>query len=116
MRQQVQPELAVISKTYDLVVWSCQHIAKFPRSYRFTLGSRLEGRLYDLLEGLIRAKYSRDRGPILREVNQQLELLRFQFRLAQELKCLGLTSYGFAARTVNEVGQMVGGWLKKAVG
>ena len=30
-------ELPVILKTYDLVAWSCLHLAKFPQSFRFTL-------------------------------------------------------------------------------
>jgi hypothetical protein len=105
--------MAVIAKTYDLVIWSCKHIAKFTRSYRFTLGDRLERQLYQVLEKLLRAKYSRERAAILREVNLELEVLRFQFRMAKDLKCLSLDSYGYAARTVNEVGQMVGGWIKK---
>jgi hypothetical protein len=31
-------DLPVIDKAYDLVVWSCQHVAGFPRAHRFTLG------------------------------------------------------------------------------
>jgi hypothetical protein len=105
-------ELAVIAQTYDLVIWSCRHIAKFARSHRFTLGDRLENRLYLLLELLLQAKYQRERAPLLRQANMELELLRFQFRLAKDLRCLSLDSYGFAARSVNEIGQMIGGWLK----
>jgi hypothetical protein len=109
-------DMLIIARTYDLVVWSCRHIAKFPRSYRVTLGDRLEVRLYGVLDQLIQAKYTRDRQPILRSVNLDLELLRFQFRLAKDLQCLSVDSYGYATRTVNEIGQMVGGWLKKGPG
>jgi hypothetical protein len=105
-------DLIVIDKTYDLVLWSCHHIAKFPRSHRFTLGDRLELRLYEVLELLIRAKYAREKVELLRRVNLELELLRFQFRLAKDLGCLPLRSYEHAARSVNEIGQMVGGWLR----
>lgn len=31
-------EMLVISKMYDFVIWSSNHIAKFPRTHRFTLG------------------------------------------------------------------------------
>ena len=54
-------ELVVITKTYDLILWSCNHTGRFPRQHRFVLGERLERNLYDLLETLIQAKYSRDR-------------------------------------------------------
>ena len=50
-------ELVVITKTYDLILWSCNHTAKFPRNHRFVLGERIERNLYELLETLIQAKY-----------------------------------------------------------
>ena len=28
-------DMLVITKFYDLVIWSCNHVAKFPRSHRF---------------------------------------------------------------------------------
>ncbi len=48
-------EMVVITKTYDLILWSCNHTSRFPRQHRFVLGERLERNLYDLLETLIRA-------------------------------------------------------------
>jgi len=45
-------ELVVIRKTYDLILWSCNHTGKFPRSHRFVLRERIERKLYDLLEKL----------------------------------------------------------------
>ena len=110
------PELLVISKTYDLVKWSSEHTSRFPRNHRFVLGERLEQRLYSLLETLIQAKYSRPREPLLREANLSLELLRFQFRLAKDLNCLRGNSYEFATKAVNEIGRMVGGWMRKSEG
>ncbi len=35
-------ELTVITKTYDLILWSCNHTTKFPRNHRFVLGERIE--------------------------------------------------------------------------
>ena len=35
-------ELVVIAKTYDLILWSCHHTGKFPRSHRFVLGELME--------------------------------------------------------------------------
>ena len=105
-------ELIVITKTYDLILWSCNHTSRFPRQHRFVLGERLERNLYDLLETLIQAKYSRERKPLLDAANLKLEILRFQVRLAKDLQCLKTTSYGFAAKQIDEIGKLVGGWLK----
>jgi hypothetical protein len=90
-------ELIVITKTYDLILWSCHHTSCFPRNHRFVLGERIERNLYDLLETLLGAKYTRLRQPLLEQANLTLEVLRFQVRLAKDLQCLKVNSYGFVA-------------------
>ena len=56
-------ELIVITKTYDLILWSCNHTSRFPRNHRFVLGERLERNLYDLLETLIQASINESEQP-----------------------------------------------------
>jgi hypothetical protein len=109
-------ELTVITKAYDLVLWSCHHTGRFPRNHRFVLGERIERNLYDLLETLVRARYTRHREELRRRANLTLEVLRFQVRLAKDLGCLAVKSYGFAARAVDEVGRLVGGWREGGAG
>ncbi|HKI31192.1 MAG TPA: diversity-generating retroelement protein Avd [Gemmataceae bacterium] len=111
---QGQEELVVIARAYDLVLWSCHHTGRFPRSHRFVLGERIERNLYDLLETLIRARYTRERQALLGQANLTLEVLRFQMRLAKDLQCLKVNSYGFAAKAIDEIGRLVGGWLKSS--
>ena len=107
-----QMEMTVITKAYDLILWSCNHTSKFPRNHRFVLGERIERNLYDVLEILIRAKYTKNRQELLEQANLVLEILRFQMRLAKDLQCLKVESYGFAAKGLDEIGKLVGGWLK----
>ncbi len=38
------PELVVITKTYDLILWSCNQTSRFPRQRHFVLGDRLKRR------------------------------------------------------------------------
>src|SRR4029077_10203383 len=102
-------ELTIITKTYDLILWSCQHTSRFPRNHRFVLGERIERNLYGLLETLIQAKYTKDRRRLLEGANLALEVLRFQLRLAKDLQCLKVESYGFAAKAIDEIGRLGGG-------
>ena len=44
--------------------------------------------------------------------NIRLEKLRFLFRLAMDLRYTDGARYEFAARSLDEVGRLVGGWLK----
>ena len=41
-----------------------------------------------------------------------LEKLRFLFRLAHDLRHIDDRKYEHAARTIDDVGRMVGGWIK----
>jgi hypothetical protein len=103
-----EQELIMITKTYYMILWSCRHTGRFPRQHRFVLGERLERRLYDLLETLLQARYTKDRQPLLHQANLHLEVLRFHVRLAHDLQCLRTNSYGFACRALQEIGAMVG--------
>lgn len=109
-------ELTVITKTYDLILWTTNHTSRFPRNHRHVLGIRIEKKLYEVLDLLIDAKFSRQRREKLEEINRKLEGLRFLFRLAKDLKCLEVSSYGFGARLLDEIGRLVGGWLKSSDG
>ena len=107
-------DLPVISQCYDLALYLSQRVESFPRSHRYTLGADIERRVQGLLGQLIRAKYapSDHRPNLLNEVNADLEVLRFQLRLARDLKALPVNSQGHAAGLVEGVGAQVGGWLK----
>jgi hypothetical protein len=61
--------LTVITKTYDLILWSCNHTGKFPRNHRFVLGERIKRNLYSILGTLIAAKYTKNRQRLLEEAN-----------------------------------------------
>ena len=65
------------------------------------LGERIERNLYNLLETLIAAKYTKNRQRLLEEANLSLEILRFQMRLAKDLQCLKVESYAFAAKSIS---------------
>ena len=110
-------ELIVITKTYDLILWSCNHTGRFPRSHRFVLSERIERYMYNLLETLIRAKYTKNRQRLLEDANLTLEILRFQMRLAKDLQCLKVESYGFAAKSIDagsghRPGDLRGSWVR----
>jgi len=76
------------------------------------LGERIERNLYGLLETLIAAKCTKNRQRLLEEANLNLEVLRFQMRLAKDVQCLKVEGYAFAAKSIDEIGRLVGGWLR----
>ena len=104
-------ELQVIQDFYDFTLWLMRHTEKFPRHHRYSLGTAIEARLQRLLELLLRAKFTRDKTEALSNANIELEVLRFQLRLAKDLGVLPAKSHGHAAQCMQAIGRQIGGWL-----
>ena len=102
----------VLEKMYPFMLWLIPTVGKFPRSQKFALGDRIQSTALDVLEGLIEASYRRDRQQLLVQVNRGVEKLRILIRLASDLRCMDVRRYEFAARALDEIGRMVGGWIK----
>jgi len=75
-------ELTTVTKTYDLVRELTARVAKFPRDFRFLLGDRILVNVYQLLDLLIEAKYTKQKAGLLHRSNLCLEQMRFQVRLS----------------------------------
>ena len=97
---------------YQLISWLMPTVERFPRAQRFLLGDRIQGTALDVLEALIEATYTRERRAHLARANLGLEKLRFFFRLAHDQHHLDPRRYEHAARMIDDVGRLVGGWAK----
>lgn len=105
---------AVVERARDLLLWAVPAVSKFPRDLRFTLGERIERRLYAVLEGLVRAQYAPpgDKPRLLAAVNVDLQVLRHEIRVASDLHALSARQVEHFARLMDPVGRQVGGWLR----
>ena len=101
-----------LESAYQFILWLIPTVEKFPRSQKFLLGDRIQNAALDVLERLIEATYSRQRAGMLDAANLAIEKLRFLFRIATDLRYLDLKRYEHAARGLDEIGRMVGGWIK----
>jgi hypothetical protein len=108
-------ELAVISQTHDLLVWTLRHTARFPRSHRFGLGERVEAKLHTLMELLLAAKYASavsGKAGLLTDAALRSEEYRFLLRAAHDLGLLPHDSYGFAATQLDEISRQILAWKR----
>jgi hypothetical protein len=103
---------AAVEAHFQFLMWLVPAIEKFPRTQKFLLGDRIQTTALDVLECLIEATYTRDRKGQLARANLGIEKLRFFFRLAVELHYLDRRRYQHAARTLDEIGRLIGGWAK----
>ncbi|WP_066380548.1 diversity-generating retroelement protein Avd [Anabaena sp. CA = ATCC 33047] len=106
-------DLPIIQKTYDFIAWYAPILSRLPKTHKFTLGDRMLNRLYHILEGLITARYAKQKITILESLNTELDILRYQTRLLLDLHLIPIYRYEYAGKFINDIGTDLGGWLKQ---
>lgn len=113
MKREQPIELAIIQKANDLILWFVPVLTKLPREYKFALGERMMTSLFDLLDELVIARYSRDKLDLLNAINIRLERLRHQTKMLLEFKLIDGQRFANASKLINAVGVDLGGWIKQ---
>ena len=105
-------ELIIFKKAYDFSKWLFGHTNKFPKSHRFSIAVRLENGMLEFLRLVTIANHRRQKLPLLREADEELLMIRIYIRLSHDLKFITTSSYEYAIRQLEEIGKMLGGWIK----
>lgn len=109
-----RPQSPIFVKTYDFLLWLIPVTLKFPKSQRFLLAERLSNMaldFYDLiLAAVIEPEHQDER---LNEADRLLTKIRLYVRLSYDLKCVSLGQLEHAARLMDEIGRLIGGWKRK---
>ena len=106
----------LLTKLQGLLVYLIPQLNKFPSDQKFVPGDRIENKLLDVQEDCLRACYSRDKRGHLLEANLQLEVARPLVRRANAWELFSHHIYGVLAEKRDEVGRMIGSWLKSVSG
>jgi len=109
----VIPEPPLFLLWYDFSKWLLNKTEKFPKKVRFSFSNRIDNLALDIFEGIIEARYSKNKKEILRRIDLSLEKLRLLLRMCHDMQYLDHKGYEYAARKINEAGKMVGGWRKQ---
>ena len=107
----------LFAKTYDLVLWLMQKTTKFPREHRFVTARLVQEAVLQFQEYIIEAaaQPSQDRRgkvALLTKADVELTKLRFHLRLCRDLGLLAVGPHRHVSQMVDEVGRLLGGWLK----
>ena len=105
-------ELKIYQKHYDLILYAFPIINRFPKAQRFVLGQQIQNCLLDIAKLIVRANKQRGKLPTLAEIDIELEKLRLLIRLAKDLRLLAMKQYGLIAERIDEIGRLLGGWIK----
>ena len=105
-------ESPIFTRTYDLLRWLIPLTVKFPRTHRFVLAARVQDTALRFQERLIEASRSRQPGLVLAQADTDLTKLRLYLRLCRDLELVKFNQYEHGQRLVNEIGRLIGGWIK----
>lgn len=87
----------------------------FPKKQRHTLGQKLEQFSLDYFELLFLASRRQEEKELLLErAKGKLELIKVLLRLAKDTKSLDNKKYIHLESYLQEIGKMLGGWIKHA--
>jgi hypothetical protein len=98
--------------TIMVVTWLMETTARMPKHWRPTLVQRIDHEAQEVLLLLTEASYRRRKADVLRRANLSLSRLRMLLELALRLKALAPGAHGHALVALDEVGRMLGGWLR----
>ncbi len=106
-------EMLIFTRWVDFLEWLLPALDKFPKKIRLTFTQRIESLALDIVEDLVEARYTANRRLILKRANLRLEKLRVLMRIAHKMRYLSNESYRHCAKSIDEVGRMLGGWMKQ---
>ncbi len=107
------PDLPLLVLWEDFLGWLFPVLEKMPKGVRFTFATRMQGIALDILDGLVEARFRRERLRVLTEVSLRLERLRTLLRVAHSLRLLSPAAYRHGSERMDEAGRMLGGWIKQ---
>jgi four helix bundle protein len=107
-------EMPIFVRTFDFLTWLLPLTNHFPRAQRFTLTQRLLDAAFDLRERLEEANYRKGRERIerLQRADEALSKVRMYMRLAARWEWITSGQYMHASKMLEEIGKLLGGWLK----
>jgi hypothetical protein len=109
-------DIPIFKKAYDLYQTFHGYRDTVKKCDRHTIWERSENTILDIIEGILAASeaYKIEKLPILKNVSVKLNLLRVFFRLAKDAKIIDIRKYMILEEKIDEIGRMLGGWMKSA--
>lgn len=107
-------EIPIIKKTYDLYKVFHEYRKAIPKQDRYTVWERSENALLDTVECFMEAGYTKQTNKVilLERGSIKLNTFRFLVRLMKDTKSLDSKRYLVLQTSVDEIGRMLGGWMR----
>jgi len=107
-------DIPIFKKSYELYKIIYSYRPTIPKQDRYTLWLRCENISLDILENILLAIQTskQEKNITLNQISLKLNFLRFFLRLSKDIKILDIKKYIFTEQIIDEIGRMLGGWIK----
>ena|SRR3989344_8077228 len=107
-------DIPIFKKAYELYKTFYSYRLAVSKQDRYTLWQRCENIILDVLEGILFASrvFKHEKLPILEKTSLKLNFLKVFLRLMKEIKAIDVKKYIVLEEMLDEIGRMLGGWIK----
>ncbi|MBI3144880.1 MAG: diversity-generating retroelement protein Avd [Pseudogulbenkiania sp.] len=109
-----QNDLLIRQKCEAMIEYGYIALRQFPKAERHVLSAEIRHTMLQVLRLIVICNKRYHKKTTLQDLDGELDLLRSQVRLAKSLGYLDFKKYEIWARLNDEIGRMVGGWIKAA--
>ncbi len=88
-----------------------------PKDARYTVGAKVDSAFIETVEAVFRASITAKDKKIayIEEASIKLDIVKFFLQIIWEIKALDTKKYALISAELNEIGRMIGGWLRQAM-
>lgn len=111
-------DIPIFKKTYELYKKFYVLRSSVSKQDRYTVWQRCENLILEILENILWASQlsAGEKLPVLEKCSLRLNFLRVFFRLCKEIKAIDNGKYTALQAMVDEIGRMLGGWIRSTKG
>lgn len=107
-------DIPIFKKTY--LLYKKFHTIRnaAPKQDRYTIFAKCENTILEIIEGILQASEltKNEKLPVLKKASQKLNLLRVFVRLIKDTGSIKIKDYTLLEEQIDEIGRMLGGWIK----
>ncbi|TGZ35382.1 hypothetical protein EQ875_01663 [Photobacterium damselae subsp. damselae] len=105
-------ELIIQTKTLDMMKYGYIALRQFPKSEKHVMAAEIRQSMLKILRLIITASKRYHKKTTLQDLDIEIAMLRNAVLLSFQLKYIDIKKYEHWQRQINEIGNMLGGWLK----
>ncbi|MCL5407000.1 MAG: diversity-generating retroelement protein Avd [Patescibacteria group bacterium] len=107
-------DVPIVQKVYDFYRELYKLYPHIPKQDRYVLGERIQETILELFKDLILASHQGKHQKLetLSVASAKLDLLKNLLRLAEDVKAISTKRYLSLSENLQEIGRMLGGWIR----